>query len=109
VHKITYHEESDGTLVLKYSGDVQNLVDACAEAARGQRESPRPISDARMNMRKTMSLDPVVMMHIANTHGIPYSDMEAIFKVARSRDYSRFRCMDDKTFFRDRTVKIFGA
>jgi hypothetical protein len=49
------------------------------------------------------------MMTIAHEHGIPYSDVDAIFKAARHRDYARFRCVDDKLLFRDRTRKIFGA
>lgn len=99
-YRITYHEEADGTVHLRYHGDAQGLVDACAAEARGQREAPRPISDARANMRKTMSLDPVVMMQIAIERGIPFDDLPAIFKVARDRDYSKFRCVDDARLFR---------
>ena len=98
-YRISYDEDADGHPILKYTGDAQGLVDACAKEARARRENPKPISDTSSNMRKMISLDPVVAMEIARVHGIPYWDMAAIFKVARGRDYSRFRCVDDARYF----------
>jgi len=93
-------------MTLHYHGDAQALVDACAAEARGQRESARRPSFARSNLRKTMSLHPVVMMQIAHERGIPYDDLDAIFTAARDRDYSKFRCVDDKLLFRGTGRKI---
>lgn len=98
-YRITYDEAQDGTMILKYSGDAQTLVDACAREARGWRESPKKVTAATAGMRKMMSLDPVVMMQIARERGIPHSDIDAIFKAARDRNYSRFRCVDDARYF----------
>ncbi len=105
-YRITYHQESDGREVLRYSGDVQGLVDACAKEVAANRENPKKVSGRNSNMRRTMSLDPVVMMDICHKHGIPYDDLEAIFAVAKDRDYSRFRCVDDKTLFRKAAKRL---
>lgn len=88
-------------MVLRYSGDAQSLIDACAKEATANRESPRRISSATAGMRRTMSLDPVVLMDIAQKHGVNYFD-PAVFEIAKDRDYSRFRCVEDKTLFRSR-------
>lgn len=105
-YRVTYHEDSEGRSILRYSGDVQGLVDACAKEAADNRHNRKPISTRTSNMRRTISLDPVVMMDICHKHGIPYDDLEAIFAVAKDRDYSRFRCVDDKTLFRKAAPKL---
>lgn len=98
-YRITYHEDADGNSILRYSGDVQGLVDACAKEATANRMNRKSLSSATSNMRRTLSLDPVVLMSICHKHGIPYWDLDAIFKVARDRDYSKFRTVDDKRYF----------
>ena len=103
-YNITYHEESDGTVVLKYTGDVQLLVDACASEMRGHREQGKPKSD----LRRTMSLDPVVMMQIAQENGLDFYD-PAVFDIASGRDYSRFRCIEDKLMWKTRARKAAGS
>ncbi len=108
-YRITYHEDADGNSILRYSGDVQGLVDACAKEVRGNRENRKPISTRTANMRRTMSLDPVVMMSICHEHRIPYWDLDAIFKVARDRDYSKFRTVDDKRYFSRRGATIISV
>jgi hypothetical protein len=103
-YRIRYKTDADGNDILEYSGDVQSLVDACADEARARREMPtmKPGS----HMRKMMSIDPIVLMQIAQEHGLSYFD-PAVFEIARGRDYSRFRTVDDKIFFKDRSRKIF--
>lgn len=108
MYRISYDEDASGNVILRYQGDAQGLVDACAAEARGQREAPRRISAAHSNFRKTLSLDPVVMMQIAQERGIPFDDLDAIFAAARDRDYSKFRCVDDKTLFRGKG-RIIGV
>lgn len=104
-YRITYRQESDGTHVLQYSGDVQNLVDACADEARARREMVRTTVPGS-RMRKMMSIDPLVLMQIAQQRGLDYFD-PAVFQIARGRDYSRFRTVDDKLFFKDRSRKVY--
>lgn len=105
MYRITYHEQDD-KIILRYQGDAQALVDACAKEARANRERPKPVSAKNAGMRRMMALDPVVMMSIAHEHGIPYWDLDAIFKIAHDRDYSKFRCVDDKRFFQNSGRKI---
>lgn len=105
-YRITYDEDGDGRSILKYSGDMQGLVDACAKEARARREVRKPISDKSSNMRKMLSLHPLVAMKIAHEHGIPYWDMDAIFKVASGRDYSKLRTVEDKRYFSRRGATI---
>ena len=105
-YRVTYDEDAEGRSVLRYSGDVQGLVDACAKEAAANRETPKRITTRSSNMRRTMALDPVVMMDICHKHGIPYDDLDAIFAVAKGRDYSRFRCVEDKTLFRKAVPKL---
>lgn len=100
-YRIKYREEPDGTAVLEYSGDVQNLVDACADEARAKREMK-----TRSHMRKMMSIDPVVLMQIAHEHGLDYFDPQ-VFEIAKGRDYARFRTTDDKLYFKDRSRQIY--
>ena len=95
--RITYSEDAEGRVILKYSGDAQSIVDACAEAARETREL-RPRRGVA-NMRKIMSVHPHVAMEIAHRHGLDYYD-PAIFEYLKDRDYSRFRTVDDKRLFR---------
>ena len=98
-YRIKYREDADGNPILQYSGDAQALVDACAEEVRARREhgtSRRPA-----DIRKVMSLDPVVLMDIAQKNGLSYFD-PAVFEIAKDRDYSKFRCVDDKRLFRSR-------
>lgn len=100
-YSITATEDAEGRTILRYRGDAQALVDACADEARGWRE--RGVFAPRLaNRRKIMSLDPVVAMEIARAHGIPYSNLDAIFKIAHGRDYSRFRCVDDTRLWKGR-------
>jgi len=98
-YRITYHQDADGNDILRYSGDAQALVDACAAEARANREASIPL--AKRGMRKTMSLDPVVLMDIAHKHGLNYFD-PAVFEIAKDRDYSKFRTVEDKRYFRSR-------
>lgn len=97
-YRITATEDSEGRTVLRYSGDAQNLVDACAARGRAQREHGRfaPTRD----IRKVLSLDPIVMMQIAHKHGLAYND-PAIFEIAKGRDYSKFRCVDDTLLWKN--------
>lgn len=97
-YRITASEDAEGRTILRYSGDAQNLVDACAARARAHREHGKfaPSQD----MRKVMSIDPVVMMEIARLHGLAYND-PAIFQIAKGRDYARFRCVDDPLLWKN--------
>ena len=99
-YKITATEDAEGRTILRYSGDAQSLVDACAEEVRARREHGK-FSARPSDMRKVMSLDPVVLMGIAQKHGLNYFD-PAVFEIAKDRDYSKFRCVDDKRLFRSR-------
>lgn len=106
-YRITVTDDSDGRTVLRYSGDAQNLVDACAARARAHREEGHFAPKA--DMRKVLSLDPVVMMQIAHQHGLAYND-PAIFQIAKGRDYAKFRCVDDKLLWKSAGKKrIFGV
>jgi len=40
-------------------------------------------------------------MGIAQKHGLNYFD-PAVFEIAKDRDYSKFRCVEDKRLFRSR-------
>lgn len=101
-YRITYREDAEGHSILQYSGDAQALVDACAAEARANRETSMPL--AKRGMRKTMSLDPVVLMDIAHKNGLSYFD-PAVFEIAKDRDYSKFRTIEDKRYFRSRRRK----
>ena len=106
-YKITASEDSEGRTILRYSGDAQGLVDACAARARAHREHGHfaPTRD----IRKVLSLDPIVMMQIAHEHGLQYND-PAIFEIAKGRDYSKFRCVDDALLWKSAGKKrIFGV
>jgi hypothetical protein len=92
-YRITYDEDADGNSILRYSGDAQGLVDACAEEARNRREHGRFASD-KGEMRKILSLDPVVLMEVARQRGMNPFD-PALFDVFKGRDYSKFRTVDD--------------
>lgn len=107
-YRISYHEETDGTMVLRYSGDVQNLVDACASEVRGNREQFGR-TGPKNDFRRTMSLDPVVLMEIARKHGITDPFDPAVFEIAKGRDFSRFRCIDDKLLFKRGSAKAPGS
>jgi len=91
-YRITYDEDADGNSILRYSGDAQGLVDACAEEARAAREHGRFAQKG--DMRKIMSLDPVVLMEVAKQRGMNPFD-PALFDVLKGRDYSKFRTVDD--------------
>lgn len=96
-YKVDVKQEADGTLVMRYSGDAQYLVDACAHEARGNREAGG--HRAMPDMRKIMRLDPVVLMDIAHRHGLDYYDPQ-VFEIAKGRDYSKFRTVNDRLLFR---------
>lgn len=97
-YKIEVKEEGEH-LVMKYTGDAQFLVDGCAEELRANRERGRPREMPWM--RRTMSIDQVVLMEIAREHNLsPFDDR--VFEIARGRDYSKFRTVDDKRYFRGR-------
>lgn len=99
-YRITYDEDSEGRPILRYHGDVQTLVDACADEARGRREQ-----GTKNDLRRTLSLDPVVMMQIALENGLDFFD-PAVFDIASGRDYSRFRCIDDKRMWKHRSSQV---
>ena len=98
-YRITYDEDAQGNMILRYSGDVQNLVDACAEDVRLNREQRGPHAAGKSDLRKMMSLDPVVLMEIAKQNNLSPFD-PAVFEIAKGRDYSRFRTVDDKLYFK---------
>lgn len=97
-YKITYHERSDGTSVLQYSGDAQGLVDHCAEYARAYREHGVP-NGMQIGARKMLSIDPVVAMDVAQKRGMDFFNPD-LWNIFKDRDYSKFRCIDDKRYFR---------
>ena len=105
-YKITLKENSDGTAVLQYSGDAQGLVDHCAEYARSYREGRRQ-DGLGIGARKVLSIDPVVAIDVAQKRGMDYFNPD-LWKEFYSRDYSRFRCIDDKRLFktRRRIIKV---
>lgn len=106
-YRITVTDEADERTVMRYSGDAQNLVDACAARARAHREEGR-FAPGR-DVRKIMSLDPIVMMQIAHQHGLAYND-PAIFQIAKGRDYAKFRCVDDTLLWKSAGKRrIFGV
>lgn len=58
------------------------------------------------HMRKVLSIDPIVLMQIAQEKGLDYFD-PAVFDIAMGRDYSRFRTVEDKLLFKDRSRQVF--
>ena len=106
-YKISYSEDASGNAVLRYSGDAQGLVDHCADYARAHRENGgvKNANGLGVGARKVLSLDPVVMMEIAHKHGLDYFD-PAIYDIAMGRDYSKFRCIDDKLRFKTAGRKV---
>ena len=102
-YRITYKEDAEGNSILQYNGDLQSLVDACADEARARREMGRKRGS---HMRKVLSIDPIVLMQIAQEKGLDYFD-PAVFDIAMGRDYSRFRTVEDKLLFKDRTRQVF--
>lgn len=104
-YRIRYKQDSEGNDILEYSGDLQNLVDACADEARARREMGNQRKGG-FSMRKMMSIDPIVLMQIAQANGLDYFD-PAVFEIAKGRDFSRFRTADDKLYFKDRSRKVF--
>ncbi|MDE2101735.1 MAG: hypothetical protein KGL39_31100 [Patescibacteria group bacterium] len=97
-YRVTYDEDADGRSILRYSGDAQGLIDACAKEARDAREHGR-FTKRPHHMRKIMSVDPVVMMDIAHKTGLDYFD-PAVFEILKGRDYSKFRTVDDRRLWR---------
>ncbi len=97
-HRITYRPNTDGSFTLVYKGDAQSLVDACAAEARAHRERGRQVNG---DMRRVMSIDQVVLMDIAKKHGLSPFDPR-VFEIAKGRDYSKFRTVDDRRYFRGR-------
>jgi len=104
-YRIRYKEDAEGNSILEYSGDLQGLVDACADEARARREAGTQRKGS-FGMRKMMSIDPLVLMQIAQERGLDYFD-PAVFEIAKGRDFSRFRTADDKLYFKDRSRKTF--
>ena len=104
-YRVRYKEDAEGNSILEYSGDLQNLVDACADEARARREMGS-VRQRGMGMRKMMSIDPIVLMQIAQENGLDYFD-PGVFEIAKGRDFSRFRTADDKLYFKDRSRKTF--
>ena len=99
--RTSLHAEADGTLVLRYQGDAQHLVDHCAEAAREDRER----RDMKVHSRRRLlSLPREVIYKIALDQGqrLDNIDMERVWKEAMSRDYSKFRTMDSGKPYRQR-------
>lgn len=88
--KTTVKMEGDKMHVV-YTGDAQATIDACARAAREDRERRDFKSHPK---HRLLSLPREVMYKIAIDHGIPFNDFESIWKVAMSRDYSKFRTLD---------------
>lgn len=108
-YKIELKENSDGTAVLKYSGDAQGLVDHCAEYARSYREGERRMDGLGIGARKVLSIDPVVAMDVAQKRGMDYFNPD-LWREFYSRDYAKFRCIEDKRLFgrrnRSKFVKV---
>lgn len=102
-YRITYNEDSDGNAILRYHGDAQDLVDHCADYARDHREMGRFAAN-KPDMRKVMSVDPVVMMDICHKHGLDYFD-PGVYEILKGRDYSKFRCVDDGLLWKTRRKK----
>jgi len=96
-YRTTYHEEADGTMVLKYHGDAQSIVDACAAEAREYREKTAFAKPAKY--RTLMKVDPVVLMDVAQKAGLNCFD-PAVFDLLKGRDYSKFRVANDKTLWK---------
>lgn len=101
-YRITYDEDASGNMILRYSGDVQGLVDACAAEAREYREHYGRFGANKKDFRPTLSLDPVVAMEIMRQHGIEDPFDPRIFEIASGRDYSKFRRIDDKLMWQTR-------
>lgn len=108
-YRITYTEDADGNSILRYHGDAQNLVDACAAEMRdNEAQRGRPLK----NMRKIMSLDPVVLMDVARQQGITDYFNPDLFDLLKDRDYSRFRTVNDRRLWKQgskrKSVFILG-
>ena len=101
-YRITYSEDATGQITLRYSGDVQGLVDACAQEARAHREHYGRFGANKKDFRPTLSLDPVVAMMIMKEHGIEDPFDPRIFEIASGRDYSKFRRIDDALMWKTR-------
>lgn len=89
-YRITCHEQ-DGRLVMRYSGDAQGLVDACAKEANdnarlGRFQRPK-------DLRKIMSIDPVVLMELERRTGLSFlkpGESDELIRMLKDRDYKRF-------------------
>ena len=99
-YKIRYHERADGTSVLQYTGDAQDLVDHCADYARQFREGERHQNGMGIGARKVLSIDPVVAMDVAQKRGMDFFNPD-LWKEFYDRDYAKFRCIDDKRLFQN--------
>ena len=108
-YRITVKEGPDGHGVIQYSGDAQGLVDHCAEYARSFREGERRMNGMGIGARKVLSIEPVVAMDVAQKRGMDYYKPD-LWKEFYGRDYSKFRCVDDKSLFgrrgRSRIIKV---
>lgn len=95
------HFEHDGTIVMRYQGDAGKLIDSCAQAARADRER---YGSKMPRKRRRLSVPREVLYKIALERGIPLSriheHMEEIWKIAESRDYSKFRTLDSAKAYR---------
>lgn len=103
--RTSLHAESDGTLVLRYQGDATKLVDACAAAAREDRE--RRDGDKTHKRRRLLSIPREVLYQIALEQGISLDRlarepalMERVWTLAMGRDYSKFRTLDSSKPYR---------
>lgn len=80
-----------------YSGDAQAVIDACAAAAREDRERRDMKSHPK---HRLMSMPRELLYKIAIENGIPFNDTESIWKIAMGRDYSRLRTLDKASNYR---------
>jgi len=97
-YRMTYHEDADGRGIIRYSGDAQGLVDHCADYAKAHRENGR-FAAAKKDMRKILSIDPVVAMEVARQRGMDYFNPE-LWREFTGRDYAKFRCVDDSRLWK---------
>lgn len=98
-------QNGDGSVTLKYHGDAQGLVDHCADYARSYREGERKQNGWGIGARKVLSIDPIVAMEVARQRGMDYFNPD-LWKEFMHRDYSKFRCIDDKRMFTRRGATI---
>ena len=94
MYKIKATEEGQET-VLRYTQDVEPVLNAAADARREDRE--RGAFQKTYDMKRTAIIPFVVLMEIERKYGLNYTnsdDAKVISKILKGPDYAKFRTTD---------------